>query len=60
MVKIYIKPGKEWLKPLLEDALLEYELVEEIDSDHMKREVLGAVEKQKKQRLNGIKANGVL
>ena len=49
MVKIYIKPGKEWLRPLLEDALLEYELVEEIDSDHMKREVLGAVEKQKRK-----------
>ncbi len=49
MIKLYIKPGKEWLKPLLESALLEGEVVEEIDSDHMEREVLGAVEKQKKR-----------
>ena len=47
MIKLYIKPGKEWLKPLIEGALLEGELVEEIDSDHMEREV--AVEKQKKR-----------
>jgi len=24
MVKLYIKSGKEWLKPIIEDALLEY------------------------------------
>jgi len=49
MIKLYIKPGKEWLKPILEGALLEGEVVEEIDLDHSKREVLGAVEKQKKE-----------
>jgi len=48
MVKIYIKPGKEWLKPIIEGALLEYELVEEIDLKHMQPEVLRVVEKQKK------------
>jgi len=50
MIKLYIKPGKEWLKPIIEAALLEGEQVEEMDSDHVhvKREVL-AVEKQKKE-----------
>lgn len=52
MVKLYIRPGREWLKPIIEDALLEYELVEEIDLKHMQPEILRAVEKQEKQRPN--------
>lgn len=58
MVKLYIRPGREWLKPIIEDALVEYELIEEIDLKHLKPEVFRVVEKQKKHRLMN-KSNGV-